>query len=97
MKKSKWSAKYLRVVSLFLLIGTRRNRLWAAPGDLDLSFDTGSGINGAVRGVVVESDGKFAVTAPTPVLQADVRRELAEVDPDDRFVRWLANKQTVED
>jgi len=25
------------------------------------------------------------------------RRELAEVDPHGRFVRWLANKQTVED
>ena len=61
------------------------------PGDLDLSFDTGSGINGAVRAVVVESDGKFA--APTPVLQADVRRELAEVDPDDRFGGgWRTNK-----
>ena len=71
----------------FLLIGTLSNRLWAAPGDLDPSFDTGSGINGAVRAVVVESDGKFAVTAPTPVLQADVRRELAEVDPYGRFVR----------
>jgi hypothetical protein len=31
------------------------------------------------------------------VLQADVRRELAVVDPHGRFVRWLANKQTVED
>jgi hypothetical protein len=59
MKKSKWSATHLRVVSLFLLIGTLSNCVWAAPGDLDLSFDTSSGINGAVRAVVVQSDGKL--------------------------------------
>jgi hypothetical protein len=80
MKKSKWSAKYLRVVSLFLLIGALSNRLWAAPGDLDLSFN------------FLSEFQTFAVIAPTPVLQADVRRELAEVDPNGRFGGLLANK-----
>jgi uncharacterized delta-60 repeat protein len=61
MKESKCSATHICAASLLLLIGVLRNNSFAAAGDLDLSFDTGSGINGAVRAVVVQADGKFLI------------------------------------
>jgi uncharacterized delta-60 repeat protein len=82
MKKSKWSATYLRALSLLLLISTLSNHSWAAPGDLDLSFDTGSGINGAVRAVVVQSDGKFLIGGEFTTVKGLARTGLARLNGD---------------
>jgi hypothetical protein len=59
MKKSKSSATHIRALSLLLLLGALSNDSSAAPGDVDLSFDPGSGVtglNGAVRTVAVQPD-----------------------------------------
>ena len=49
MKESKRSATHICALSLLLLIGTLGNDSSAAPGDVDLSFDPGSGVNGGVK------------------------------------------------
>ena len=49
MKESKWSGIRVRALSLLLLIGTLGNDSSAAPGDVDLSFDPGSDVNGEIK------------------------------------------------
>ena len=61
MKESKWSATHIRALSLLLLIGALTNDSFAAPGDVHLSFDTDPGINGTVKAVVVQPDGKVII------------------------------------
>jgi hypothetical protein len=64
MKESKWSATHVRAISLLLLFATLTHNSLAAPGDLDLSFDTGSGINGQVRTMVLQPDGIWLWPGP---------------------------------
>src|SRR5215475_406546 len=61
MKESKWSAKQLRALSLLLLISALTNNSFAAAGDVDLSFDAGSGVSGSVAAIALQPDGKVII------------------------------------
>jgi hypothetical protein len=97
MKESKSSAR-----GLLFLIGAAWHSAKGAVGDVDLTFDAGPASVHPVFWVLVgkkglpEKDRYFEVMANTPFIPTirpgGVRRELAEVDPHGRFVRWLANK-----
>jgi uncharacterized delta-60 repeat protein len=87
MKESKWSATHFRALSLLLLIGALSNDSSAAPGDLDLSFDTGSGINGPVltipvRTMVIQPDGKILIGGEFTTVKGLVRTNLARLNAD---------------
>jgi len=52
--------------SLLLQLGTLCFQSHAAPGDVDLSFDPGSGVNGTVNAVAVQPDGKVIIRDSSP-------------------------------
>jgi uncharacterized delta-60 repeat protein len=80
MKESKWSATHIRAVSLLLLIGALTNNAFAAPGDLDLSFDPGSGVNDEVFAVAVQPDGKVIIGGQFTTVKGLVRRGIARLN-----------------
>src|ERR1041385_3798044 len=82
MKESKWSATHICAASLLLWMGVLTNNSFAAAGDLDLSFDTGSGINGAVGAVAVQSDGKFLIGGAFTTVKGLVRVGFARLNAD---------------
>lgn len=83
MKESKWSATHFRVLSLLLLIGALSNDSFAAPGDVDLSFDPDTlGINGRVSAVVVQPDGKLLIGGYFTSVRGLVRTNLARLNAD---------------
>jgi hypothetical protein len=59
--KSKASRTRTCVLSVALLTGTLNSNSIAASGDVDLSFDPGSGVNGPVYAVVMQPDGKVII------------------------------------
>lgn len=46
-------------ILLFIFIGV--NKIQAQPGELDLSFDPGTGANAAINAVAIQSDGKIII------------------------------------
>ena len=76
MKESKWSGNCVRALSLLLLIGTLNHGALAAPADLDLSFDTGSGANGPVNAIAVQPDGKVIIGGQFTTVKRLARRNL---------------------
>src|SRR5687768_4928322 len=82
MKESKFSAKHFRALSLLLLIGALSNDSSAAPGDVDLSFDPGSGVNGSVLATAVQPDGKVIIGGSFSTVKGLVRRGLARLNVD---------------
>ena len=48
-------------LSTLILLATSPREICAAPGDVDLSFDPGSSLNGAVQAIVVQGDGKVLI------------------------------------
>ncbi|MCI0746199.1 MAG: hypothetical protein L0Y58_12405 [Verrucomicrobia subdivision 3 bacterium] len=82
MKKSKWSATQIRAVGLLLLIGALSNVSSAAPGDVDLSFDTDPGVNGTVNAVVVQPDGKVIIGGQFTTVKGLLRTNLARLNAD---------------
>jgi uncharacterized delta-60 repeat protein len=51
----------------------------AAAGDVDLSFDTGSGINGAVTTLAVQTDGKVLVAGQFTTVKGLARQSIARL------------------
>src|SRR5687767_14130813 len=82
MKESKSSATHFRALSLLLLIGALSNNSSAAPGDVDLSFDTDSGVNGTVNAIVVQPDGKVIIGGRFTAVKGLVRTNLARLNSD---------------
>jgi len=82
MKESKWSATHLRALSLLLLIGALSNDSLAAPGDVDLSFDPGSGVNGSVTALAVQPDGKVIIGESFTTVKGLMRRGIARLNAD---------------
>ena len=83
MKESKWSATHFRAVSLLLLIGALSYDSFAAPGDVDLSFDPDTlGINGRMSAVVVQPDGKLLVGGYFPSVRGLLRTNVARLNTD---------------
>src|SRR5688500_9591523 len=82
MKKSKWSATPFCALSLLLLIGALSNDSSAAPGDVDLSFDPGSGVNGSVTALAVQPDGKVIIGGSFTTVKGLTRRGIARLNAD---------------
>src|SRR5438034_8681485 len=83
MKESKFSATHFRALSLLLLlIGALSNNSSAAPGDVDLSFDPGSGVNGAVSLIAVQPDGKVIIGGGFTAVKGLVRHGMARLNAD---------------
>src|SRR5688500_13922238 len=82
MKESKWSGTHVQAVSLLLLIGALANTSLAAPGDLDLSFDTDVGVTGPVLATAVQPDGKVIIGGSFSTVKGLVRRGIARLNAD---------------
>src|SRR2546427_2443359 len=80
MKESKCSATQLRAVGFLLLIGALNNNSSAAPGDVDLSFDPGSGVNGAVSAFALQPDGRVIIGGWVTTGQGLVRHGIARLN-----------------
>lgn len=52
------------------------------PGMVDLSFDPGSAINGAIRAVAVQQDGKILIVGDFTSIPGAVRGRVARLNPD---------------
>jgi uncharacterized delta-60 repeat protein len=82
MKESKSSGIHVRALSLLLLIGALGNNSSCAPGDVDLSFDPGSGINAEVKVVALQADGKLIVAGEFTTVRGLARFNLARLNAD---------------
>ena len=82
MKESKWSATHFRALSFLLFIGALSNVSSAAPGDVDLSFDAGSGVNGTVTALAVQPDGKVIIGGSFTTVKGLMRRGIARLNSD---------------
>lgn len=56
----------------------------AAPGDIDLSFDPGSGVDNAVRAIVLQPDGKILIGGDFTTVRDLVRVRVARLEADGR-------------
>ncbi len=68
--------------SFLLQLGTLCFQSRGAAGDVDLSFDPGSGVNGAVNAVVVQPDGKVIIGGEFTTVKGLVRTNLARLNAD---------------
>jgi hypothetical protein len=82
MKKSKSVATHIRTLSLLILIGALNNNSSAEPGDVDLSFDPESGVNGTVNAAVVKPDGKVIIGGQFTMVKGLLRTNLARLNAD---------------
>ena len=82
IKESKRSATHICALSLLLLIGTLGNNSSAAPGDVDLSLDPGSGVNGGVKAMALQPDGKLIVGGSFTTVRGLARQSIARLNPD---------------
>ncbi|MBE0544944.1 MAG: hypothetical protein IH623_26700 [Verrucomicrobia bacterium] len=70
------------ILTASLLLGTLVSPAPAAPGDVDLSFDTGSGVNGQVSAIVVQPDGKIIIGGTFSMVKGLLRTNLARLNAD---------------
>jgi uncharacterized delta-60 repeat protein len=68
--------------SLLLQLGALCFQSRGAAGDVDLSFDPGSGVNGAVNAVVVQPDGKVIIGGGFTTVKGLVRHGIARLNAD---------------
>src|SRR5580765_1862211 len=68
--------------SLLLQLNTLCFKSRGAPGDVDLSFDPGSGVNGLVKAVVVQPDGKVIIAGQFSTVKSLFRRGIARLNAD---------------
>ena len=54
----------------------------AAPGDVDLSFDPGSGVDGTIYSIAVQSDGKVLIGGDFTTVKGLVRNRIARLNAD---------------
>src|SRR6478609_7230404 len=72
----------LLVGSLLLQLSTFSPRVCGAAGDVDLSFDPGLGVNGALNAVVVQADGKVIIGGQFTTVRGLLRTNLARLNAD---------------
>ncbi len=70
------------VTSLVLNLAVLVLHSHAAPGDVDLSFDPGSGVNGSIRAIAVQTDGKLVIGGGFSNVQGLVRSRIARLNAD---------------
>jgi uncharacterized delta-60 repeat protein len=80
--KSRSISSLISTAKLLLQLTALCSHTNAAPGDVDLSFDPGSGINGAVRAVAVQPDGKVIITGDFTTVRGLQRLEVARLNAD---------------
>ena len=68
--------------SLLLQLNTLCFQSPGAAGDVDLSFDPGSGVNGTVSAVVVQPDGKVIIGGEFTTVKGLARPGLARLNAD---------------
>ncbi len=68
--------------SLLLQQGTLCFQSHAAPGDVDLSFDPGSGVNGGVPVLALQPDGKMIISGSFTTIKGLARPGLARLNTD---------------
>jgi uncharacterized delta-60 repeat protein len=68
--------------SLLLQLSTLCFQSQAAPGDVDLSFDPGSGVNGPVQAVAVQPDGKVIIAGQFTTVKGLARSKVARLNAD---------------
>jgi uncharacterized delta-60 repeat protein len=81
MKNSIWS-KAIILVTFVLQLSAFCFHAHAAPGDVDLSFDPGSGIDRQVNVVAVQADGKVIIAGEFITVKGLVRPSLARLNGD---------------
>src|SRR5262245_46462629 len=67
-------------------------RVNAASGDVDLTFDPGSGVNGFVRAVAVQPDGKVLIGGDFTTVHARMCTALARLNADGSVDMTFASK-----
>ena len=70
-----------KLLILVALLGVF-SRAHSAPGDVDLSFDPGSGVNGTVNAAVVQPDGKVLIGGEFTTVSGLVRHRVARLNAD---------------
>ena len=80
-RASKLQRTKVFTLTLLLFLGAVRCG-FAAPGDVDLSFDPGSGINHSVTAVVVQPDGKSIIGGTFTTVKGLARRGIARLNAD---------------
>src|SRR5690242_12861472 len=72
----------IRVLGTLLLLHVLPHVSFAAAGDVDLSFDPGSGVNGPVTDVLMQPDGKVLIAGDFTMVKGLVRTNLARLNVD---------------
>jgi len=82
MKKPIRNKAVILTASLLLQLGAFCFNAPGGAGDVDLSFDPGSGVNGPVTAMAVQPDGKVIIGGQFTVANGLVRTNLARLNPD---------------
>src|SRR5687767_10359031 len=82
MKKFNSVRTFIFSGTLLLQLSTVIFQSRGAAGDVDLSFDPGSGVNGSVHAIVVQPDGKVIIGGNFTTVQGLVRYGLARLNAD---------------
>src|SRR5438067_2254790 len=82
MKKLSLVRRLILAGSLMLQLGILSFQTRGAAGDVDLSFDPGSGVNGTVNAVAVQSDGKVIIGGTFTTVKGLIRTNLARLNAD---------------
>lgn len=82
MKKPNFVRTLLFLGTLLLQLGALCFRAHAAPGDVDLSFDPGSGVNGGVSAVALQPDGRVFISGSFTAVKGLSRPGLARLNVD---------------
>ena len=81
--KKRFSVRTLILVGILLLqLSTLCFQSSGAAGDVDLSFDPGSGVDGPVNGVAVQPDGKVIIAGQFTRVKGLARRGVARLNAD---------------
>jgi uncharacterized delta-60 repeat protein len=82
MKEWKTSARQFCCVGFLLLIGTAWHSARGAAGDVDLTFDPGSGVNGPVHAVVLQPAGKMIIGGSFTTVKGVACQNIARLNAD---------------
>ncbi len=70
------------IVGILLSLTRCSSGVFAAAGDVDLSFDPGSGVNGEVRAMALQPDGKLIIGGGFTTVRGLARQSIARLNPD---------------
>src|SRR5690348_7707722 len=68
--------------SILLIVHTFAFSLFGAAGDVDLSFDPGSGVDGQVTALAVQPDGKVIIGGSFATVKGLARHGIARLNAD---------------